>query len=178
MKIACKKETGINLLVQSGFRPAFGRGFVGKSKKGISVSASSQYDLRIKNCGGNTTDRNATCRPDTALPGSSRHGNGIAVDFNTGSRTAVASSAGFPDLNEKLYIWLVKNSWKYNMIRAVGSEEWHFEFWPNEAKKGPYGRLPAKGDRNYALRRNYPSIGNSDPNNLYFADLGLDKLSI
>jgi len=154
LKEACKKETGMTLLVTSGFRPAFGGSFNGKSRKGVKISAQSQEQLRAQNCKG------GVCYPDTAPAGSSRHGNGIAVDFNIGSRTAKAKKAGFGPLNEKLYQWMIKNSWKYNMIRAVGSEEWHYEYWPEQAKKGPYGKLPGTNA------------------NLFYADLGLTNLTI
>ena len=95
--------------------------------------------------------------PATAPPGSSNHGDGEALDLNTGSRVSFNKK-----LNDNIYIWLCKNSWKYGFIRAVSTEEWHFEYWPDKAKKGPYALVK-------------PQPGND---RLFYADLGLDKLTI
>jgi Gpi18-like mannosyltransferase len=59
----------------------------------------------------------------------------------------------------KNYQWLVKNSWKFGFLRTVKSEEWHFEYWPELAKKGPYAKL-------------------SKTNELYYSDLGINNLQI
>ena len=63
-------------------------------------------------------------------------------------------------LNSSVYKWLVTNSWKFGFVRAVKSEEWHFEYKPDKAKLGPY-----------AL------ISNSE-SNLFFSDLGLNNIKI
>jgi len=146
--LAMKNAAAMNnlyLRVLSGFRPAYGTGFVGKSTNGVHVEASSQEELYNKNC------KNGVCKPATARPGSSKHGSGIAIDFNTGSR-----SKG--NLNTAVYIWLIKNSYKFGFVRTVSSEEWHFEYWPSAAKNGPYAKL-------------------SSGNKLFYADLGLNNLS-
>ena len=53
------------------------------------------------------------------------------------------------------------NSWKFGFVREVFDEEWHFDYLPDLAKKGPYAKLPSNGGKN-----------------LYFADLGLDNIKI
>jgi len=142
--IEAAKNDGVNLTVSSGFRPGFDPSISTKSERGVNVSAQSQEDLyRIY-----LRDK----KPDTAKPGYSRHGNGIAIDFNTGARTGK-----FSPLNTKNYVWMVKNSWRFGFLRSVASEEWHYEYWPEDAKNGPYAKL-----------------GKSNP--LFFADLGLNNL--
>lgn len=56
-----------------------------------------------------------------AVPGTSNHQNGIAVDLNTGAKAGSA-----------VYDWLVANAWKYGFIRTVKKERWHWEFRPGE----------------------------------------------
>jgi hypothetical protein len=56
-----------------------------------------------------------------AVPGTSNHQNGIALDLNTGAKS------GSPQ-----YEWLVANAWKYGFIRAVQKERWHWEYRPGE----------------------------------------------
>jgi len=149
MKAAAKKD-GINLVVSSGFRPGFNPSINTKSKSGVKITAQSQEELYEQNCVGR-----AKCSPDTAPAGRSKHGNGIAVDFNTGSRGGDIKNP----LNENLYSWLVKNSWRFGFIRTVASEEWHFEYWKEASKSGPYAKLPKS-------------------NKVFYADLGLNNLKI
>ena len=89
----------------------------------------------------------------TAPPGRSNHGLGFALDFNTGSRKFFSKK-----LNDAVYKWLAFNAHKYGFIRAVRSEEWHFEWRPNEAVKGPYAKVANKEA------------------NLWYADLGLNNI--
>ena len=72
-----------------------------------------------------------------AKPGSSNHGNGIALDLNTGG----SSDGRFMGVDKEIYSWLVKNSWKFGFIRTVAKEEWHFDYLPDKAKNGPYAAL-------------------------------------
>ena len=170
MQEAAKKE-GVFLAVNSGFRPAFGPNFTGKTAKGKPITFTTQETLRRDRSRWKgrsnpkwTNDEDFVFRADagsfspaTAPPGLSNHGNGEALDLNTGSRKSFNKI-----LNEQVYIWLCKNSWKYGFIRAVSTEEWHFEYWPDKAKKGPYALVkPQSGD-----------------DKLFYADLGLDKLTI
>jgi LAS superfamily LD-carboxypeptidase LdcB len=147
MKAAAKKES-IELSISSGFRPAYGPEVTGKTKSGKTFNVTTQEYLYngwiAKKPGFNLA----------AKPGRSNHGNGIALDLNTGSR-------GKKSLTEARYKWLVMNSWKFGFVREVYNEEWHFDYLPDLAKKGPYGKLPSNGGKN-----------------LYFADLGLDNIKI
>jgi hypothetical protein len=170
MQAAAKKE-GIFLAVNSGFRPAYGPNFQGKTAKGKPITFYTQETLRRDKSRWRgrsnpkfTSDEDfifhagaSAFFPATAPPGVSNHGNGEALDLNTGSRVSFNKK-----LNDNIYIWLCKNSWKYGFIRAVSTEEWHFEYWPDKAKKGPYALVK-------------PQPGND---RLFYADLGLDKLTI
>ena len=141
------KKAGVKVRINSGFRPDYYPNVSAKSESGVSVSAQSQEELYKQNC------KNGTCDPATAKPGNSKHGSGIAIDFNTGSRESVK----FKPLNTEVYKWMIKNSWKFGFLRTVGSEEWHYEYWPEKAKSGPYGKL-------------------SNSNKQYWSDLGLNNL--
>lgn len=167
MQQAAAKE-GVKIYINSGFRPAFGPNFTGQTSKGKKVTFYTQETLRRDKSRWISSRRSqfgsdedfifkagaSAYTPATAPPGHSNHGNGEALDLSTGSRTAFNKK-----LNEDVYIWLVKNSWKYGFIRAVSSEEWHFEYWPDKAKRGPYALI--KGTNA----------------NRFYSDLGLDKLT-
>lgn len=88
-----------------------------------------------------------------AEPGKSNHGNGISLDIQTGSRAK-------GNLNTSVYKWLVKNSWKFGFLRGVKNEEWHYDYLPQISSGGPYAKL-----------------GNEGSSNLFFSDLGLDRLT-
>lgn len=142
--IEAAKKDGITIKVNSGFRPGFNPSIKTKSESGVSIEAQSQEELYAVYLKKKS--------PDTAKPGTSKHGTGIAIDFNTGGRK------NFSPLKENNYKWMVKNSWKFGFIRTVSSEEWHFEYWPDLAKaKGPYGKLDKS-------------------NSVFYADLGLNNL--
>jgi LAS superfamily LD-carboxypeptidase LdcB len=146
------KADGINLYVSSGFRSPFD-GISTTSSKGNKVFASSQdylYTSYIKQKEGlssyvyNGTDnvrKGKTIKLGTfnlaARPGRSNHGSGIGLDLNAGGN----SRRRFSNVNKEVYIWLVKNSWKFGFIRSVAREEWHFDYLPELAKLGPYGKL-------------------------------------
>ena len=141
------KKDGITLSIGSGFRSPYDS-INTKSSSGVKVSASSQQSLYDSYLAGKGNL--------AAKPGNSNHGNGIGVDTNAGGK----SKGRFLNVNQKVYTWLVKNSWKYGFVRAVRNEEWHFDYLPDLAKKGPYGR-----------------IAGTDANKFY-SDWGLDKLTI
>ena len=158
------KLDGINLKINSGFR---------SPTKDIRVginTISSQSTLRKKNLlpkwkgkedpnNANLTPLRKYFDPITAAPYKSKHGSGLAIDLDTGRR-----SKG--NLDEKTYVWLVKNSWKYGFVRTVYSEEWHFVYFgKNKTIGGPY----SGGLDSITRISKYP-------NNLYFKDLGLDNL--
>lgn len=150
MKAAAARD-GVTLVIISGFRSPYDT-ISGKSEAGVPVSASSQkylYDLYLAGKGNLA-----------APPGGSNHGYGIGLDLNTGGK----SSGRFINVDREIYTWLVKNSWRYGFIRAVAKEEWHYDYLPNLAKKGPYGKLPAS------------DLGALDTK--FYKDWGLDNLSI
>jgi hypothetical protein len=85
-------------------------------------SYESQVDLRIKNCGGNTTYNvyqkpSNQCSPPTAIPGRSMHERGLAIDFTQNGRTLTTGSPG--------YKWLVANAARYGLYN-LPSESWHW----------------------------------------------------
>lgn len=146
MKEAATKA-GISIKVQSGFRSPYDP-INATSEGGSKVSASSQQQLYQAYLDGKGNL--------AAKPGASNHGNGIGLDLSTGSRKAASNGP----LNTKVYDWLIKNSWRYGFIRAVATEEWHFDYLPSLASSGPYAKLnSSKRDANR-----------------FYADLGLDKL--
>jgi len=145
--VAAAKKDGITLSIGSGFRSPYDS-INTKSSSGVKVSASSQQSLYDSYLAGKGNL--------AAKPGNSNHGNGIGVDTNAGGK----SKGRFLNVNQKVYTWLVKNSWKYGFVRAVRNEEWHFDYLPDVAKKGPYGK-----------------IAGTDANKFY-SDWGLDRLSI
>jgi predicted chitinase/LAS superfamily LD-carboxypeptidase LdcB len=163
------RKDGVKISINSGFRPAFGPNFKGKTSKGKTVNITTQETLRRDKSRWVTSERakftndedfifkarSSAYNPQTAPPGASNHGNGIALDLNSGSRVSLKKV-----LNNKIYEWLVRNSWKFGFVRAVKTEEWHFEYRPDVSQKGPYALFAG---------------GNS---NLFYSDLGLDKLSL
>ena len=116
MKDACFAETKRKLIITSGFRPPY-NSISATTKSGVTISATGQLQL----CGPNG-------KKGCAKPGSSRHGNGIAIDTNTGTSYPIPSysSPWNPIIGE----WMFKNSWRFGFVRGVKSEEWHFEYRP------------------------------------------------
>lgn len=82
-------------------------------------SKASQIALRVKNCAGNTTDRNPNpaCNPMTALPGASRHQQGLAIDFTKNGKAITSSDVCFT--------WLSANASSYG-LRNLPQEPWHW----------------------------------------------------
>lgn len=72
-----------------------------------------QVALRRKNCGQTDYDiwqkPSGDCKPETAIPGTSKHETGQAVDFG-GDLALVKQLAG-----------------KYQLVRTVSKEDWHYE---------------------------------------------------
>lgn len=81
-------------------------------------SMDSQTALRVAHCNGNTTDRSATCTPPTAIPGASRHQQGLAIDFK-------CDGVLIRDKTNKCYVWLASNASKYGLSN-LASEPWHW----------------------------------------------------
>ena len=161
------KTDGVTLIISSGFRPAYGANQTLKTNKGYSVSITTQESIRrdkahflwVGRSSFKGTDEefvfNAPSnayKPPVGKPGLSKHGDGIAIDLNTGGRD------DHQPLQPTVYKWLIKNSYKYGFVRTVGSEEWHFEYHPELAKNGPYAKLPS-----------------ADNGSKFYTDLGLSK---
>lgn len=159
------KQDGISLKISSGYRPALGPTQTATTNKGATITLTTQESIRRDK--GRWINRSSFAgsdeefimkapssffHPATAPPKSSRHGDGLALDLNTGGRDV------FKPLQPNNYIWLIKNSYKYGFIRTVGSEEWHFEYKPDLAKNGPYAALPQ-----------------ADDGHKFYTDLGLSK---
>lgn len=100
---------------------------------GVALSGSgwrdqqTQIQLRISNCGGNTTYNiwskpSSQCSPPTAIPGRSMHERGLAIDFTTpnGDGKYVAVWSGSP-----AFTWLKGNAARYGLSN-LPSEAWHW----------------------------------------------------
>jgi hypothetical protein len=101
--LALAAKEGINLQLSSGFR-----------------DPQKQIDLRKKNCGTSDYDiyqkPSRLCTPQTAIPGTSNHEKGVAVDFQ--------------DMSSKNdnYDWLTKNAPTFGFYNnyAATKEYWHW----------------------------------------------------
>lgn len=168
LKAAAKKDN-VTINLTSGYRPSWEK-LDAKSKKGVTVTATSQVELRNSNLRSqyrgtvDPSDPSLPSRyfsPATAPPGASKHGDGLAIDVNTSSRKFFSRV-----LKSDVYKWMVANSYKFGFVRTVSSEEWHYEFQPSLASKGPYGgigqALKDKKSRNSLL---------------FYTDLNLDTLA-
>jgi len=189
------KADGIYLSINSCFRPQWGPDFSATSSKGVHVTAQSQEALRIKYLlpkyksnpnqvlnpkGALVPASSDTLRPQSAYfdplvsaPGGSDHGDGMALDLNTGTRRIGGKNSNISIMNDtadkERYIWLVKNSWKYGFVRTVNTEEWHFTYNPNWAKMGPYG--------GFIGQNKFPVNTVEQRNTVYFfTDFGLSNL--
>ena len=76
-----------------------------------------QIELREAHCDDIWTSPPATCSPPTALPGSSRHEFGVAIDFHNGTSALNARSPEFR--------WLAENAATYGFFN-LPSEPWHW----------------------------------------------------
>jgi hypothetical protein len=191
MRKAAKKD-GVSLKVNSCFRAQFGNGIHTVSSKGKPVNASSQEQLRRKylkpqfpnpdavlnpkgklvNVISDTlTPQSTYFEPLVSAPGDSTHGNGLAMDLNTGTRHPTPSVNA--PLDEKVYTWLITNGWKYGFVRTVKTEEWHFDFKPDWAKLGPYGGFVMKPNAG----ANVSTIEGRDKA-YFYTDLGLSNITV
>jgi len=167
---AAAKTSGVSIYLSSGFRPALGIGIKGTTVNGKEIRMTTQEELRRDSTRWvkthpdwakypNVEDfvmkaTSGAYNPATAPPKSSQHGNGIAVDVNTGGRN------NFQPLKDNIYKWMVENSWKFGFIRTVSSEEWHYEYQPTAAIKGPYAKVAGTNA------------------NKFYTDLSLDTIRI
>lgn len=82
-----------------------------------------QIELRTENdCADVWTARPSTCRVPTAIPGTSRHETGLAIDFTENGSTLRRSGKG--------YNWLLANAIAYG-FKNLPSEPWH---WSTDGK--------------------------------------------
>ena len=156
------QQDGVTLSIVSGFRPAFGPNVSLESTRGRQISVTTQESIRRNRSTwrnrsswpGNDEDfimhaPSTSFQPTAARPGTSKHGSGLALDLNTSTR---------PHLNTSVYVWLVTNAHRFGFVRTVATEEWHFEYLPQQAPSGPYAVL-------------------ADTNaNKFYSDLGLSGL--
>tara|TARA_A100001201_G_scaffold8659_1_gene13107 strand:+ start:1626 stop:3890 length:2265 start_codon:yes stop_codon:yes gene_type:complete len=96
------------------------------------------------------TARSSKFKPYVAIPGTSRHQSGTAIDLDYKRYKLVNGKKVKTKTTDKdgVYAWLVANSYKFGFVRTVTTEEWHFEYNPEWAAKGPFGRLkPSSSNR-------------------------------
>jgi LAS superfamily LD-carboxypeptidase LdcB len=152
---AAAKAAGVNIRVSSGYRPPV-TPVNCKSSKGIDLKFTAQYQLRTVDrwtgkCGvyneNQRMNAGASCfHPATAAPGRSKHGDGIAIDINTGGFSSTLPGTG---ALTNVFVWMALNGWKYGFVRTVSTETWHWEYHPQLAKQGPYAKLGGKPDANF-----------------------------
>jgi hypothetical protein len=85
-------------------------------------SPEEQKATRARNCGGtnNIFNKNAKCEPPTAYPGTSRHEQGLAIDF-TCDRVLIQTK------DNKCFLWLQRNAASYG-LKNFDKEPWHWSF--------------------------------------------------
>ncbi len=151
------KEDGISLKLNSSFRGLYQINHPKTGKKLASGQVNCRYSCAINkswSTKSNMENRKSPLwtagstkfKPWVAIPGTSRHQSGTAIDldykrYKDGKKTRTTDKDG-------VYAWLVANSYKFGFVRSVKSEEWHFEYNLGWAKKGPFGRLrPSSGNK-------------------------------
>ena len=80
-------------------------------------SHDTQIELRRAHCADVWTTPASECSPPTAIPGTSRHEYGTAIDFHSNT---VALSAASPE-----YAWLAENAEDFGYFN-LPSEPWHW----------------------------------------------------
>lgn len=152
MKAAAAKD-GVTLAIGSAFRPAFGDVSSVTTKSGKKVGLTSQYSIRKSRAPEKGEDHwlkasSSAYNPAVAPPGKSQHGNGRALDLNTGGYKSYPAA---PFTNGgKVMKWLAENAHRFGFLRAVASEAWHWEYYPpnkptksgKSSKTGPYTLVP------------------------------------
>jgi LAS superfamily LD-carboxypeptidase LdcB len=112
--------------------------------------------------------RSSKFKPYVAIPGYSRHQNGTAIDINykdgrdrnhdswmTVKKPKKLKRTSTTD-TDGVYAWLIANTYKFGFVRTVSTEEWHFEYAPDKAAKGPFGGLkPGSSNRWHGLDKKW-----------------------
>lgn len=80
-------------------------------------SHDAQIELRRAHCADVWTTPASQCSPPTAVPGTSRHETGKAIDFHTGTAAL--------DRDSKEFAWLVENAESFGFFN-LASEPWHW----------------------------------------------------
>jgi zinc D-Ala-D-Ala carboxypeptidase len=89
-------------------------------------SVESQVRLRIANgCRDVYTSPASSCRIPTAIPGSSEHERGLAIDFTWQGRTICYPNPGSRCHGNAAFDWLKANAHRYG-LRNLPSEAWHW----------------------------------------------------
>jgi zinc D-Ala-D-Ala carboxypeptidase len=89
-------------------------------------SPEAQARLRIANgCRDVYTAPASSCRVPTAIPGSSEHEKGLAIDFTWQGRTICYPNPGSSCTGNAAFNWLKANAGKYG-LRNLPSEAWHW----------------------------------------------------
>jgi zinc D-Ala-D-Ala carboxypeptidase len=89
-------------------------------------SIESQVRLRqVNGCPDIYTSPASSCRVPTAIPGSSEHEKGLAIDFTWQGRTICYPNPGSRCTGNAAFNWLKANAGKYG-LRNLSSEAWHW----------------------------------------------------
>jgi len=119
----------------------------------VASARASGFNLEISGCyrsyANQVTNRDKWCSRDLcnfgAVPGTSKHGKGLAVDFKVGKRAI--------SFQDPVFLWLLANSEQYGFFhpywageKGSAPEPWHWEFGERSdseslAKVGDIGRV-------------------------------------
>ncbi len=111
------------ILIEQSLADPLGRMLAAAAADGITLegwgwrSHEAQIELRRAHCVDVWTTPASQCRPPTAIPGTSRHEFGVAIDFHRGG---VAIAAASPEFE-----WLVGNAERFGFSN-LPSEPWHW----------------------------------------------------
>jgi len=85
-------------------------------------------DAPYTTAGGNNIEwaKNPNKSVAVAVPGTSRHQSGVAIDISVSKAVNDYEKAGA----QKIYLWLIDYGPKNGWYRTVCSENWHFEWFP------------------------------------------------
>lgn len=116
-----------DIRVNKCFAPTVDKAVKAAAKDGVTLKPNSswrdpaeQIALRKQNCGTSHYDiyekPSSQCNPPTAIPGTSRHERGLAIDFANSSSHST-----------KVFKWLSANGSKYH-LKNLPSEAWHWSY--------------------------------------------------
>ncbi len=122
------RDDGLSLFVADGYRSY-------ETQEDVYIN---KYDY-YRDIGYSKTDAKQMTEYYVAIPGTSEHQIGIAVDINADKKLCT---------NEEVYDWLWENSWKYGFIKrypenktrytGILNEPWHYRYVGKEAAKEIY----------------------------------------